>query len=174
MADEHSYDRHFANANRTARVCLDRIYPERHVMWATVPPAVRDGLVAEFPEVEAATRIRKENFPVSTDRVKGFNEAIIAVDDSFFDVFSHDFIKGNASALRHPASVVLTKRMAEKYFGDVDAIGKSITIGEAGLFNVSGVVADPPTTSHLHYDIIIGFGWDNLTDMNVWNIKLGY
>src|SRR5689334_6488148 len=40
MADEHAYDRHLVNANRIYRVCLDRIYPERSVMWATVPPAV--------------------------------------------------------------------------------------------------------------------------------------
>lgn len=174
MADEHSYDRHFANANRIARICLDRIYPERNVMWATVPPAVRDGLVAEFPEVEAATRIRKEEFTVSTDRVKGFDEKVIAVDDAFFQVFSHEFIKGNQDAFKSPASVVITQRMAEKYFETTDAIGKSITIGEAGLFNVSGVIANPPATSHLQYDIVIGFDWDDMTNFEVWNNNFGY
>jgi putative ABC transport system permease protein len=174
MADEHSYDRHFANANRIARIGLDRIYPERHVMWATLPPAVRDGLIAEFPEVEAATRIRKEEFAVTTERVKGFNEKIISVDDTFFDVFDHVFIKGNANALKQSASVVITERTAKKYFETTDAIGKSITIGEAGIFNVSGVVADPPATSHLDYDFIIGFGFDNMTNFNVWNNNFGF
>lgn len=174
MADEHAYDCHHANAERIARVCLDRIYPERNVMWATVPPAVRDGLINDFPEVEAATRIRKESFTVSTDRLKTFDEAIISVDDSFFDVFSHDFIKGNGAAFRQPASVVITKKMAEKYFETTDAVGKSMTIGEAGLFNVAGVIDDVPATSHIHYDIIISFAWDKLTNMNVWNNNFGY
>jgi putative ABC transport system permease protein len=174
MADEHAYDRHHTNADRIARICLDRIYPERNVMWATVPPGVRDGLIAEFPEIETVTRIRKEDFSVSTDRLKGFDETIVAVDDSFFDVFDHEFIKGNSDALSKPASVVITKRMAEKYFETVDAIGKSITLGEAGLFNVSGVIADLPSASHIHYDFIISFAWDKMTDFNVWNNNFGY
>lgn len=175
MADEHAYDRHHLNASRIYRVCLDRIYPERNVMWATVPPAVRDGLAVEFPEVEAATRIRREGFAISTERGKGFDEQTIAVDDMFFKIFSHEFIKGDAaSALSQPSSVVITRRMAEKYFDGVDVVGKSISIGEAGLFNVSAVIENVPETSHIHYDFIIGFGWDKMTDFNVWNNNFGY
>ena len=175
MSDEHAYDRHHANAGRIVRVCLDRVYPERSVMWATVPPGVRDGLVTELPEVVSATRVRKESFMVGTERMKGFDESIVAVDPPFFEIFSHDFIKGNAAtALKQPASVVITRKIAEKYFQDTDVIGKSITIGEAGLFNVSAVIEDLPETSHLRYDVVIGFGFDNRTDFNIWNNNFGY
>lgn len=175
MADEHAYDRHNLKADRTYRVCLDRIYPERNVMWATVPPGVRDGLLAEFPEVAAATRVRREEFTVSTERIKGFDEPAVAVDPDFFQIFTHTFINGSPSqALEHPASVVITRRMAEKYFESTDVVGKAITIGEAGLFNVSGVVENIPETSHIHYDFIMGFGWDKQTDFNIWNTNFGY
>lgn len=175
MADEHAYDRHHAYAKRIYRVCLDRIYPERNVMWATVPPAVREGLIAELPEVEAATRIRREEFTVSTERIRDFDEPVIAVDDSFFKIFSHQFIRGDAaSALKHSASVVITRRMAEKYFEGTDVVGKAITIGEAGLFNVSAVIENIPETSHIRYDFIVGFGWDKQTDFNVWGNNFGY
>ncbi|HMJ70083.1 MAG TPA: ABC transporter permease [Cyclobacteriaceae bacterium] len=175
MADEHSYDRHHANAGRIYRVCLDRIYPERNVMWAPIPPGVRDGLLAEFPEVVAATRIRKEEFTVSTERFKAFDEPVIAVDESFFSVFSHQFIHGHAAtALTRPASVVITRRIAEKFFENIDVVGQSISLGEAGLFNVSAVIENTPETSHMRYDIVVGFGWDNRTDFNVWDTNFGY
>ncbi|MEJ0032510.1 MAG: ABC transporter permease [Bacteroidota bacterium] len=175
MSDEHAYDRHYANTDRIYRVALDRVYPERNVMWASIPPGVRDGLVAELPEVEAATRISRMRQPVSTERIKTFNEPVIAVDPTFFKVFSHQFIHGDAAtALLEPASVVITKRAAEKYFMTTDVVGKSLTIDNVGLFNVSGVIADLPETSHIHYDFIVGSAWDNFTDFNVWNNNFGY
>lgn len=175
MAEEHAYDRHNVNADNIYRVCLDRIYPERNVMWATVPPGIRDGLVAEFPEVAAATRVRREMFTVSTERIRDFDEPVVAVDPGFFQVFTHTFIRGNPiDALAQSASVVITRRMAEKYFESTDVVGKAITMGEAGLFNVSAVVENIPETSHIHYDFVIGFGWDKQTDFNVWNTNFGY
>ena len=156
MGDEHAYDRHHTNAERIYRVALDRVYPERNVMWAPIPPGVRDGLVAELPEVEAATRISRMSQPVSTERIKTFDEPVIAVDDTFFKIFSHRFIHGDVkTALSQPASVVITKKAAEKYFETTDAIGKSLTIDRVGLFNVSGVIEDLPETSHIHYDFVV-------------------
>jgi putative ABC transport system permease protein len=175
MSDEHAYDRHYNNAERIYRVGLDRVYPERNVMWASIPPGVRDGLVAELPEVEAATRISRMRQAVSTERTKTFDEPVVAVDGTFFKVFSYTFIHGNAAtALSQPSSVVITKRAAEKYFQTTDAIGKSLTIGNNGLFNVSGVIENIPEASHMHYDFIVGFSWDKITDFNVWNNNFGY
>ncbi|HZY81917.1 MAG TPA: ABC transporter permease [Cyclobacteriaceae bacterium] len=175
MADEHAYDRHNVNHNRIYRVCLDRIYPERNVMWAPIPPAVRDGIKTEFPEVAEATRIRQGEFTVSTDRMKGFDEKVAEVDESFFRIFTHKFIYGDpATALQSGASLVITRSMAEKYFESIDVVGKSINIGNAGLFNISGVIEDVPETSHIRYNFIIGFGWDKMTDFNVWNNNFGY
>jgi len=175
MADEHAYDRHNVDHNRIYRVCLDRIYPERNVMWAPIPPGVRDGIKSEFPEVAEAARIRQEVFTVSTDRMKGFDEKAAAVDESFFRIFTHEFIYGNpATALQSGESVVLTRSMAEKYFKSTDVVGKSINIGNGRLFNVSGVVEDVPPTSHIHYNFIIGLGWNKAVDLNVWNNNFGY
>jgi putative ABC transport system permease protein len=175
MSDEHAYDRHHVNADRIYRVCLDRVYPERNVMWATVPPGVRDGMLAGFPEVVEGTRIRREEFTVSTERLRSFDEPGVAVDGSFFEVFTHDFIHGDpGTALKDPASVVVTRGMAEKYFGNTDVIGKSITLGDAGIFNVSAVIENLPETSHIHYDFIMGFGWDKMTDFNIWNNNFGF
>src|SRR4051812_20000268 len=79
MSDEHAYDRHYMNADKIYRVALDRVYPERNVMWAPIPPGVRDGFVTELREVEAPTRIKKMRQAVRNDRIKTFDEPVTAV-----------------------------------------------------------------------------------------------
>ncbi len=175
VVDEYSYDRHVPEADRIYRVCLDRVYPDRSVKWASIPPAVRDGLISEFPEIEAATHIRKEIFQVSTEGTKSLQESGIAADSTFFDVIQHTFLMGLPEhSLATPASIVLSKKMADKYFPGQDPVGKSIKLEPVGLFNVTGVIADVPEASHFHYDFVISFGWDRMTDFNVWNNNFGY
>ncbi len=175
VVDEYSYDRHVPDADRIYRVCLDRVYPERNVMWASIPPAVREGLMSEFPEIEKATHVRREMFQASIEGGVASQEIGIAADTSFFQVFGHSFLSGQpASALSAPNDIVLSKKMAEKFFPGQDPIGKSIAFEHAGLFNVTAVMEDVPEAAHLHYDFIVGFGWDRMTDFHVWDNNFGY
>jgi len=64
-------------------------------------------------------------------------------------------VAGEASGvLSRPFTVVLTQRAAKKYFGDADPIGKLLRYNGEYDLEVTGVMADPPSNSSMHYDFV--------------------
>ncbi len=77
-------------------------------------------------------------------------------DSNVFKIFTHKFLEGNPStALNAPNSIVISKTLAEKYFGkNTPAVGKSLrTVYD--VYNVTGVMEDMPKNTHLFYDMLI-------------------
>jgi len=73
-------------------------------------------------------------------------EAVGLADPGFFDIFSFPFVKGNPdTALTEHYSVILTEKMAKKYFGNDDPIGKTLTLNNEVVIQVTGVMVDVPT-----------------------------
>ena len=72
---------------------------------------------------------------------------ILYADEPFFKIFSFHFIKGDATtALDAPDKIVITQSMAKKYFGNEDALNKTLTSGGKDL-RVSAVIEDVPQNS---------------------------
>src|SRR4029079_17082846 len=88
---------------------------------------------------------------------KKINEQkLLRVDSSFFDVFSFPFIKGDPkNAFKQLNSIILTETAAKRYFGDEDAMGKTLQIDPFGAMMVTGVLKDIPSNSHFHFDFLI-------------------
>lgn len=77
------------------------------------------------------------------------------VDPSFFEVFNFDLEKGSTkNALSNPNSIVVAHHAVDKIFGDVDPIGKTVTLVGFGEFVVTGVVATPPGSTHIDFEIL--------------------
>jgi putative ABC transport system permease protein len=73
-------------------------------------------------------------------------------------MFSFNMIRGNPqTALARKYAMVLTETTAEKYFGDVNPVGKVIRFNERYNFLVTGVVDDPPANSHISFNLIASF-----------------
>ena len=71
-------------------------------------------------------------------------------------MFSNKFIEGDAAhALNEPNSIVISKSLAEKYFGkDNGVVGKTLkTVYD--LYKVTAVIEDVPKNSHIRYDMLI-------------------
>jgi putative ABC transport system permease protein len=71
-------------------------------------------------------------------------------------VFSHQFLEGNAgTALQAPFDIVITKSLANKYFGaHTAAMGKTLrTVYDT--YKVTGVIEDVPRNSHIRFDMLI-------------------
>lgn len=165
VADESGYDRFHERSETLHRLNWDFNWNETEGIGSGTPPPLATRLVADFPEIEAATRI----YPVSPQIVRSGDRMFVenrirAVDPNFLDVFSFRMVDGDAAtAFSAPNSAVLTVSTARKYFGDEPAMGKPITIGDAGEFlgrpydehfTVTGVIADPPRSSHLEFDLL--------------------
>jgi len=84
-----------------------------------------------------------------------FNNVLFTT-QSFFDIFSLEFIKGNQkNALDASNKAVITETTARKMFGSTDPIGKIIKYSNNYDFEVKGIIKDLPKTSHFQVDLLV-------------------
>jgi putative ABC transport system permease protein len=85
-------------------------------------------------------------------------EDIFYTDASFLQIFSFQMIHGNRNdALSKPNTVVLTESTARKYFGKENPLGKFLDYQRDQLWEVTGVIQDPPANSRVRYNLLISF-----------------
>jgi putative ABC transport system permease protein len=157
VQDELSYDRFNEKADRIVRVIFKATINGGKINESNVMPPVAQALKNDYVEVEDATRLHTSFSPKVTYADKTFKEGTLAfVDANFFNVFTLPFVKGDAkTALQRPNTVVITKAMANRYFGNEDAIGKVLTFNsyDNALYKVTGVIDNIPANSHFHFDM---------------------
>ena len=127
--------------------------------------ALSDG----FPEIEKITRLGPAGEQLITvpsynnESLNFIEENIWAADSSFFNIFSFQIIKGNVNnLLKNKHSIVLTRNMAEKYFGTNweskdSIIGSFIHLNHQFDLLVTGVVENTPADSHIQFGMLIPF-----------------
>ncbi len=160
---ELGYDKQNKNSDRIFRIAyqaVKKVNPEDK-SWASTAAPIAWGLKSDMPEVEQSTRLLK--FP-SLDKMllkyEHGNEKKIFyesngyyVDSTFFQIFSYDFIFGNAlTSLDEPNSIVISEQIASKIFGTENPLNKSITVGLPYgdfIYTVKGVFDDSKIKSHI-------------------------
>ncbi|WP_310587850.1 ABC transporter permease [Emticicia agri] len=159
VSHELSYDRYHANADRMYRMTLYGKMDEKEIKLAYTSEPAGPALLRDFAGVESMTRIRNDGGLLVKNGNDVFKEENIAfVEPNFFQFFSISMLKGSmAKELINPKTVVLTETTARKYFGDTDPIGKTLIMGNLGVFQVTGICADVPSNTHFHYDIFGSF-----------------
>jgi putative ABC transport system permease protein len=160
VQDELSFDRFHRNANRIYRVTDYEKYSNgEEVTFSMNPPALASALKDEYPEIVEAARIRRLSNAVIQYGDKRFSEdGILFADPSFLKIFSFPLVNGNEeNALINPQSVVITEKMALKYFGDEHPVGKIIRVDNRLNFLITGVMKDLPTNSHLEFGFVVSF-----------------
>ncbi|HUU04544.1 MAG TPA: ABC transporter permease [Patescibacteria group bacterium] len=154
---ETSFDRFHANADRIYRVIMEESHENGVENHPWMPFPLGRALVERFPEIIAVTRTATDDFMVRYQDKIHSELGFLFVDPSFFSIFSFPFTKGNpAHALDDPASIVISDRMAEKYFGKENPMGKTLALSNRADFAVSGVV-HIPAASDFQYDFFISF-----------------
>jgi len=159
VLDELSYDKFHENAATLYRVEEDQDYSGKifHVVVTPYPlaPALKD----EIPEIIDATRYVYAGGLLFRYGDKAFFEDNIrAVDPSFFQMFTFLFLKGDKNtALNSPYSLVLSEKIAEKYFSDENPVGKLISVNNTHEFTVTGVMKNIPHNSSLQFETIIPY-----------------
>jgi len=160
---ENSYDSFNKNADRIYRVRNDRIYSDKHDKSAGCPPALGPTLKKEFPEVLESARLRGTDaiFINVEKNISDNLEKIYYAEPSFLKIFSFPFLSGSEqSALEEPNSIIISKSMSQKYFGNENPVNKVITlINEYGKQNykVTGVFKDVPQNSHIKINMLISY-----------------
>lgn len=156
---ELSYDEHFKDAEDIHRIAVKASLSGSEFEAAVTGGPLASILKSELPEISGFTRLREGTMTLLTSGEKSFyEENILFADSSFFEIFSFDFLQGESSAaLIHPYSIVLTERLAKKFFGSSDPVGQKLKWNNDQYYTVTGILKDPDQKSHLDFDILVSF-----------------
>ena len=168
-----SFDKFNKKFDRIYRVVIEPKQNDNGSHWALTPSGYAPSFVNDFPAVQAV-RLTPSTFytPVIKYDDKLFTaKDFIFADSTFFNIFSFPLLEGNPrTALAEPFSLVLSKSEAQKIFGDVDPMGKTIRVSNLFDFKVTGVAKDPPPNSSIQFNYLVSFV--NLKDIYVTQFHL--
>jgi len=155
--DEFSYDQFHEKSDHIYRVLTDTKWGDQEGIAYTSPPPLGRVFTEELSGVTSYVRFYKpQEKIVRNEDIYFKEEGIFAADSTFFDIFSFELLQGNPkTALKQPYSMVVTPQIARKYFEGGQAVGKSLQMGEGkNSFTITGIVAPPPSNSHIQFDIL--------------------
>ncbi|RZL45093.1 MAG: FtsX-like permease family protein [Pedobacter sp.] len=172
-----SFDKDYENADRIYRVVSEWKYADGNdFQSAGVPlplaPAMRNDF-SQFEKVAAIQQsggILKVKAQAGKAEVKD-SENVYYAEPSFFEIFDYKWLSGNANqSLSTPNTVVLSEKMAKKYFGEWQkALGNSINFNTKQDFKITGVIKDNPQNSSFPLGIIFSYASYNSRNLKSWN-----
>jgi len=170
VMDELGYDRYNANADRIYRVDSEIKFGGNHFILAVAPAPTGPAMLKDFPEVEKEVRFR--SYGGVTVKKGGQNireEAVIYADSTLFDVFTLPLLAGSPhTALMQLHTVVITEKIAKKYFNETQVVGKTLIFNDSIPYKVTAVIRDLPAQSHFHFDIYISLAESDEAKNNEW------
>ncbi len=156
ITDELGYDKYHSNLDRIYRVAGKYQSKTSSSASATICAPVGQVLQDNFPQVEKVAQV----LPVSSGLVK-YQENMfyegnrMYANTELFSVLTIPFLKGDpTTALDRPATIVISERMAKKYFGTEEPIGKTVSINSRE-YEITGIAANSPVNTHFKYDFIL-------------------
>ena len=154
VINELSYDKFHKKGDRIYRLIQDMDFKEP-VSWAINQGPLGPALVKDFPEIEEFTRYKFSRRILETSKSR-FREPGAYVDPGFFKIFSIKVLhKMSDEPFKDNRSILLSKKLANKYFPDKNPLGKEINLSDDYTFVVSGVFDDIPLNSHLYFDYLL-------------------
>lgn len=172
VKDEYLYDNFYSKNDQIFQLAIKN--PDGK-LDSNSPYALAPNIAKQFPEVNSYTSfIRLDSkincsfifYPNSQDLIKAYEPNVAQVDPGFFEIFNFPVPYGNIdNLLSNPESVVISSKIAEKYFPGLNPVGQKILFNNVHILNISGV-ADIPENSFFKYDFFLPIV-ENLT--NNWN-----
>ncbi|GHN03255.1 ABC transporter permease [Cytophagales bacterium WSM2-2] len=160
---EFSYDQFHADKERIYKAWNRNTIEGQLQCWDRTPRVLAPTLTHDYASVQEAISYADYKaaylFTYGTTRLMKNSGAF--TDAGFFTMFSFPLVKGDpAKVFDNPASVVLSESFAKELFGDKEAFGETITIGESDQnfpVTVTGIVKNPPSNTDFHFDYLIPF-----------------
>lgn len=118
-------------------------------------------LPKHLPAIQSACRVFGGNFKIKVGNEQFIEDDCVIADSNFFNFFGFHLKNGQKeSVLLKPDQVVLTEKLAIKYFGNADnAMGRNLLLDGEYPMIVSGVCEDPPINSHIQFDMLVAFAY---------------
>jgi putative ABC transport system permease protein len=154
VEDEVTFDHDVPNRSLIYKVMENEMHNGVAYTSSNLPGPMAEVLSEEVAGIKYASRFTSEpGTALVTANNKTFYEKGDYVDSTFFAIVDPQLLKGSAeTALNDLYSLVITERMAMKFFGTIDVIGKTINIDKDKLFTVTAVVQNPHANSSFKAD----------------------
>jgi putative ABC transport system permease protein len=161
VSHEVSFDKFHAKADKIFSILGENEYDGMQYTFNDFSAKLGPILKENNSQVLNYTRLREYNFSKTAiqnpkeSSLKFAEKHFMFAEPSFFELFDFKFIKGNRKlALTKPFSMVITERIAKKYFGNKNPIGQTLVYNIKHTFEIMAVVENPPSNSTLQFDII--------------------
>ncbi len=160
--DELTYDKFHENYRDIYQVMAHRDYNNQIFTDKNMVFPLAATLEQELPEVEKAVMTS-----YAESHVLGFGDTKqrkdgMTVSENFFDMFSWQFLQGNAqTALPDPSSIILTESAAKAFFGDENPLHKTLKIDNDKEVTVTAILKDLPGNSSFQFDYIHLFNYSD-------------
>ncbi len=127
--------------------------------WPNTPKILATTLKNDFPEVEDAVRYNNVTFLLTQDE-KHLNVQGAFADSSFLNVFDFPLKEGSIkNSLSSVYNIVLTEKLAKKFFGNESAIGKTVRIDSVNNCTVTAVLKDLPNNTQFNFEYLLPWSY---------------
>ncbi len=158
VEDELSYNDYFANKENLYKIKDRQTYDGNTFTFDATPGPLAKNIKAEIPGIKNTARTTWGNKSLFALDDKTIYENGLYVDSSFLSMFHLKLIKGNESTpFDQFHSLVISKKMAEKFFGTTDVIGKTLKVDAKQDYAISGVFEDLPENVSFSFDWLAPF-----------------
>jgi putative ABC transport system permease protein len=156
--DEFRYNKVHKNYSSLYQVMENQSYEGKTYTFAALPGKFGPAIKQELPEIKYSARADWGSRRLFSLGDKSIYERGYFTDPDFLKMFSFRLIKGDtATLLTDPASIVITDKMAEKFFGKEDAIGKTLKVENDKVYTIAGIVEEPSPSSTLKFSWLASF-----------------
>ena len=168
--DEYNYDRFHRQFNNLYRVVDQQIQAGSTYNVAVTPGPLASALKDDFPEILQTCRLGKtrRNGILQVDSLYFEPKEILVTDNSFFSLFDFKLRQGNSKkALLGPDDIVISESLATQIFGydwkySKNVLGQQIQFNKDRTLTLAGIIQDPPSNSHIQFDILLSLRFDEL------------
>jgi predicted permease len=161
VQDELSYDKFNKKGENIYRVEEDQFYSGARYHVTVTPHPSGPVWKEKIPEIVEQARINRLPRILFRNEDKVFFESsLVASDSGLFNMFTLPLLRGDPqTALSAPYSIVLSEKLASKYFGDTNPLGKTVTLENRFQFMVTGVMKEIPENSIFTFEGIIPYSF---------------
>ncbi len=159
VMDELRYDLFHKDHERIFAVMENQAYSDGEILTYDASPApLAEKLQHDFPEVEVSSHYSWPRQMLFSEGQKSIYHEGFFADTSFFKLFTFPLIEGNPNKpMPDLKSVVISRRIAEKYFPGQSALGKVLRVDNKWDATITAVVENVPENSTIWFDFILPF-----------------
>ncbi|PWT72238.1 MAG: ABC transporter permease [Bacteroidetes bacterium] len=164
---ELSYDTFQPNYKNIYHVVTTNKYRDGLEYTAGIPFPALEALRADFPQITTGVLYSNNGSQVAIQGNRSDNTSsnkfiepsgMFFADPQFFEVFQYQWLINGPAVLKEPNVTVLTKKMAEKYFGDWhQAVGKFLKLDNKAELKVAGILNDVPANTDFPLGVVTSY-----------------